>query len=295
MWRDLRVAGKLGIGFGVVIGLALLLGLVAWGKLKEIGGEWNDFESGTLRKRNAVTLGFSGLQDGIHHFKNFVLRGGDYAQKFSGDMTTIERAAADYRRTGDPSEEEKKLLGQIEQGAKNYRLAMDEAVNLANAGKTSGEIDKAIKGADKVLDEGFKNLQGLNLKRTGEASAKFRQAVEQAALWIASLGALIVILGIFAAWVITRAITVPLGLATIAVEKVADGDLTVRLEPRGRDETGRLISNLQGLIVKLTGIIGEVRAAADNLTNAAGQVSATAQSLSQSSSEQAASVEETTA
>jgi methyl-accepting chemotaxis protein len=66
------------------------------------------------------------------------------------------------------------------------------------------------------------------------------------------------------------------------------------IEVKSKDEIGQLMRSMQGMVGKLSHIIGEVRGAADNLSNASAQVSATAQSLSQSSSEQAAGVEETT-
>ena len=103
-------------------------------------------------------------------------------------------------------------------------------------------------------------------------------------------GVVAVILGLW----ITRGITRPINEALNAASRLAEGDLTVKLESNSKDEVGLLMAAMQSMITNLTQIIGEVRTAADNLTNAAGQVSATAQSLSQSSSEQAASVEETT-
>ncbi|WP_153112029.1 methyl-accepting chemotaxis protein [Propionivibrio limicola] len=114
------------------------------------------------------------------------------------------------------------------------------------------------------------------------------------ALTIGSVIGLAMLLLITLSVVITRSITRPIGEAVMASERIANGDLTVRLEDDGKDEVGQLMKAMQAMIGRLTQIIGEVRTAADNLTNAAGQVSATAQSLSQSSSEQAASVEETT-
>ena len=104
-----------------------------------------------------------------------------------------------------------------------------------------------------------------------------------------------IILLLAVAWWITRSISVPIGEAVGAASRLAEGDLTVRLDTDSKDEVGQLMAAMQNMIARLTQIIGEVRTAADNLSNAAGQVSATAQSLSQSSSEQAASVEETTA
>ena len=206
MLENMKIGKRLGLGFGAVMMLTILLGLIAWGKVREIGGGWSDFEARTLHERDAVTLGFSGLQNGIHHFKNYVLRGGDYAQKFADDMVVIGKAAADYRQAGDLDENEKMLLAQIEQGVKDYRLAMDEAVKLNAAGKTIAEIDKAIKGADKAVDDGFKKLLELNLRRTQEASAKFKQAIDATSLWIGGLCLIILTLGLLASWSITRSI-----------------------------------------------------------------------------------------
>ena len=68
------------------------------------------------------------------------------------------------------------------------------------------------------------------------------------------------------------------------VRRVAEGDLTTRIELRKNDK-GSLLAAIGGMVHKLTHVIGEVNLAAKSLNDAAGQVSATAQSLSQSSSE----------
>ncbi|MDP5241378.1 Cache 3/Cache 2 fusion domain-containing protein [Uliginosibacterium sp. 31-16] len=92
-----------------------------------------------------------------------------------------------------------------------------------------------------------------------------------------------------------RWISRPLSDAVQVFEKIAAGDLTVRVEAHSRDEVGKLLGSMHAMSSKLAGTIAEVRNAADSLSGAAGQISATSQSLSQSSSEQAASVEETSA
>ncbi|MBI5791316.1 MAG: HAMP domain-containing protein [Rhodocyclales bacterium] len=96
-------------------------------------------------------------------------------------------------------------------------------------------------------------------------------------------------------FLLVRSIMKPLLTAKEGMRRLADGDLTVRIDDVSKDEIGEMLAAQQNLIARLNQIIGEVKGAADALANASGQVSATAQSLSQSSSEQAASVEETTA
>lgn len=73
---------------------------------------------------------------------------------------------------------------------------------------------------------------------------------------------------------------------------IADGNLGLAVAPRSdRDVLGKAFARM---VEKLSQIIGEVRAGANNLASAAAQISASSQSLAQGTSEQAASVEETT-
>lgn len=142
------------------------------------------------------------------------------------------------------------------------------------------------------------------------------------------------ILGVFVSMMISRSITRPILEVVAVAERISLGDLSGSIEVRGTDETGRLLTamdqmtkflqqmafvaetiaagdfttkvtpksendvlgkSFQGMIEKLSHIIGEVRSGANALSSAASQVSATSQQLSQGTSEQAASVEETSA
>ncbi|WP_435627179.1 methyl-accepting chemotaxis protein [Candidatus Ferrigenium straubiae] len=295
MFKDMKIGAKLGMGFGLVILLALLLGGISWLKVREIAAEWNSFETINLRKQAALSDGFGGLQEGIQSFKNYVLRGGDYAAKFNNHMAEIEKAVTDYRAVGEIGAEEDKLLKQVIDGVANYRKAMEEAVILKAGGKNSNEIDKAIKSADKAVNQGLKQLLESNAQSMGQESAHMHHVVAAVIQWIVALCIVIVALGSIAAWFITRSITRPLNDTVVVANRLAEGDLTVKVEVTSKDETGQLLSAMQNMTGKLSQIIGEVRGAADALSSASEEVSATAQSMSQATSEQAASVEETSA
>ncbi|CDF82164.1 methyl-accepting chemotaxis sensory transducer [Pseudomonas knackmussii B13] len=78
------------------------------------------------------------------------------------------------------------------------------------------------------------------------------------------------------------------------LQRVAGGDLTVDIPLRNGDQQS-MLANLQQMVLKLRGIMGDVRITADSLASASEQVAASAQALSQNASEQAANVEETSA
>jgi methyl-accepting chemotaxis protein len=94
--------------------------------------------------------------------------------------------------------------------------------------------------------------------------------------------------------VVARSVTIPLSDAIGVAERIARGDLTVRVAAARQDEVGLLLSALDGMASRLAAVISQVRSGADALSGAAGQVSSTSQALSQGTGEQAASVEETT-
>ena len=134
MWANLGIGRKLAVAFGAVVLAAIALGVIAWGKVDAIGAGWNGFETVTLKKRDATADGLSGLMNGIHHFKNYVLRGGDYDKKFRDDMAAILKAAQGYRQVGQLNVDEEKALGQIEQGVQTYLVAIDAAVKSRGDG-----------------------------------------------------------------------------------------------------------------------------------------------------------------
>ncbi|MGE5492324.1 MAG: methyl-accepting chemotaxis protein, partial [Actinomycetota bacterium] len=295
MWKDLSIGKKLAAGFGIVILLALVLGGLAWSRMGSLGGQWKDFEAVTLKKRDAVTDGMFALQEGIHHFKNYVLRGGDYRQKFEADMAAILKATDAYRQAGQVGADEDKYLRQVDDGARNYLAAMAEAARLNGEGRSAVDIDKSIKGADKVLTDGFKQLLEVNARSTREASEAFSAIIQSTAVAIGAIALAILVAGPLLSWFVARGIVVPLREAVDVAESLAQGNLSARTRANSRDEVGLLAAAMASMAETLHRTIGHIHATANELANSSGQISATAQSLSQASSQQAASIEETTA
>jgi len=82
-------------------------------------------------------------------------------------------------------------------------------------------------------------------------------------------------------WRVTRGITSPVRQAAAAARRLADGDLTVKVQSKSKDETGQMLQAMGQMVEKLSGMIG---------TN----VSAS-QVLAEGASEQASALEQTSA
>ncbi len=156
-------------------------------------------------------------------------------------------------------------------------------------------FDHDVRPAELAVKSDLKAIDGVAVARFAQATTEADQAFSSALTIALAVAAAAVLMALALGWSITRSITRPLADAVGAARRVADGDLTVRVQARSRDETGQLLGALAEMIARLTSTLSAVRAAADQLSSASGQVSSTSQSLAQGASEQAASVEETSA
>jgi len=157
------------------------------------------------------------------------------------------------------------------------------------------EIDGEIDGQAERIATSMSQFAESMLKEAKEADTEFDAEGKATIRNAIVIGLVILVFMVTLSLWILFGVTRPLGVAVKLANQLAEGDLTAKIEITSRDEVGQLLSAMQNMVNKLSGIITEVRGAADNLSSAAEEVSATAQSMSQASSEQAASVEETSA
>ncbi|BBB61449.1 methyl-accepting chemotaxis protein [Undibacterium sp. KW1] len=101
-----------------------------------------------------------------------------------------------------------------------------------------------------------------------------------------------VISAAFAAW-ISRSITIPLDEAVQVATKVANGDLTGRIEVRSRDETGQLLSALADMNNSLVMTISQVHNSTEMISTASSEIASGNADLSSRTESQASSLEET--
>ena len=95
--------------------------------------------------------------------------------------------------------------------------------------------------------------------RVDQAYAAQQEAMRQEllhnALAIAIATALALLVGIVAAWLITRAVVGPLKRVIASAQRIAAGDLVVEAQVAGRDEVGQLTLAMQQMAAGLSGIV----------------------------------------
>src|SRR5437764_1286706 len=90
-----------------------------------------------------------------------------------------------------------------------------------------------------------------------------------------------------------RNITAPLRYAVRVARRVANGDLTSRVQVRSKDETGELMAALKEMTESLLDIVTRVRAGTETIATASGEINSGNQDLSARTEQQAGSLEDT--
>jgi methyl-accepting chemotaxis protein len=302
MFKNLKIGARLGLGFGIVFILLLVISTIAYTRIYML----DDEISNMVKDRFPKIVMTSNINEQVLLIER-VMRNAllvakpDEVQKELDRIPEARKTITDrYEKLekATHSEAGRKVLGIAEEKRKAYVAELNRFIELAQSGKRDEAIAHLLGSMRTAQRDYLASINGMmafqeeSMKKAGETADL---AATQAAQLVLVLTIAALIAGIGCALWITRSITRPIHQALAAANALSEGDLTVRVEAQGRDEVSQLMSAMQAMTARLGEIIGEVRTAADNLGNASGQVSATAQSLSQSSSEQAALVEETTA
>ncbi|HEX8403774.1 MAG TPA: methyl-accepting chemotaxis protein [Duganella sp.] len=201
MFKKMKMETRLHAGFGVIVLLVALLGVIAFAKLTAMHEQWQSFETVTLARKNAVLEGVIAHGHAVQNFKNYVLRGGDHNTRFRAELANIDKGMTHYKAVGSLSPEEQVLMGEVAAGIKSYGDSMVELEAMHAKGMTAQEMDKAIKGADAAIAGAFRKLLKVNENLTDRESAAMTEVTDSAKRQILTVDIVIALLGcVLAVW-----------------------------------------------------------------------------------------------
>ena len=304
MFNNLKIGVRLGIGFAVTIILLIIISVISYTNLATLDREISDIVEDKFPKTVQANNIIDSINASAYRLRN--------AYIFSG----AERQAAldaipGYRKTiGDNlellektihSDKGKDMLNKVRAARDAYVADQDKFLALLKENRLEEIVTLMQTGLRKTQSEYMKSITDLIEYQTNlmNASGKLAEGhARQAQTLILVLSASAMLLSIIIAFFIARSVLKQLGgepdYARAMVARIADGDLTVKMETNPKD-TSSLLFAMKQMVERLTQVVTDVNSGAQALASASEEVSATSQQLSQASSEQAASVEETSA
>ncbi|WP_088284066.1 methyl-accepting chemotaxis protein [Ideonella sp. A 288] len=204
------------------------------------------------------------------------------------------KGAIAERQTTTADEEEQRALDSLSQAFGRYDKSVKETLEMKSAGAAIAAT--FLSTAQKEYDTLLKDIARVSQGKLDEA-AKDVASAGAAARWaqgaIAIASACAFALGIAMTLLVARGLARRIGTLSASAATLAAGDLSRGLQPQGRDEVGRLMTDLEAVRLRLAGSIQTVHQAAESVRIASAEIAAGNADLSQRTEQQAGSLQQT--
>ncbi|GAB2880022.1 hypothetical protein GCM10027277_56550 [Pseudoduganella ginsengisoli] len=261
MLKNLKIAARLGLGFGSVVVLLLILAVVSVQRLGSVNDQTRLILDDRYVKYVLVQEIVKNSLDNARQFRNMLIANseaeaekahkaaevnrGEMAEQLGKlqKMVTIERGRQllkdvnDKRALVDPKYE------QFYDLAKRDRKAATDYLR--------GELVPANEAFWAALEALAQFQSELMDKAGGEA----KETYESTRTLVITVAAVAVLIAIAIAALITVAITGPLRSAVDVARRLEAGDVSMQVEKGGRDETGQLLNAMGSMVVKLNRVV----------------------------------------
>jgi len=302
MMNNLKIGARLGLGFGSIIFLLILISTLSIMRLKGGGEKTDEIINNRYAKVLVLTKARANINAYGHYLRDAVLTTSNEESK--GYLQTMHGIAVENTDIMDrlgkslDKAEGQRIFKTITDARANYVAMAKEVIRLNNDGDKAKAADYLIKNVIPAENDFIATVEHLNDLSTNLMDVAGKEGIDQAAsatVLVTILAAVAILLAVIIGVLITGSITRPLSQAVEIAQAVAIGDLTSRIEVRGKDEAAHLLQAIKDMNSNLQKIVGEVRSGTQTIASASSQIASGNLDLSSRTEEQASSLEETAA
>ncbi|MFH0789283.1 MAG: methyl-accepting chemotaxis protein [Pseudomonadota bacterium] len=260
---NLKIGMRLGLAFGLVILLTIVLGMFAINSLKVL----SDLTSNLYKHPYAVTTAGQEILifvTKMHRSMKDIALAKDASEVETAALKVSENEKLVYKNLELLKElflGDKKQLEEFEKDFTDWKPIRDEAIALKKAGAHE-------KAAIIIQAEGLKEVKNLEkeigdiIKFAKEKAAVFMKNAENArdrALFnMYLIFGLLIVTVVIVASLMTRSITKPISTCIKIAEMVAQGDTSMTIDIQRKDETGRLLVSFKIMVEAIKALIKDV-------------------------------------
>lgn len=279
----MSIRGKLAATFGLI--------LLIWGSamgfliynMNITDKNYNNLIDNRIRVKERALALSNNFTDSGYSLRGYLLTG-DNMDKDSYDrsITVVNLLIAEIGSKLE-SLEERSIFENIGGKLAGYEKYAKDLIKLKEAGKTeeiirySQENSQLLNGVNNAVDEFVKFEEKLVGQNSTQTTAKVKQVTFMS--MAAALAVLIV--GLVVAFLMSRAITRPLGIISQKAGLIAAGDLTADdIAVRSRDELGQVTKSFNQMKYSLSEFVSKITGIAERLSEQSTHLAAQAQQTS---------------
>lgn len=261
MFANMKVSSRLGMGFGVVVVLMLLLSIVSIVKLGVVNDATKTIAENRYPKVALLNEVVKRTIDNGRQVRSMVL---------ATDASEIDqetRIIATNRKKNTESlthldklmhiEKARFLFGVVMEKQSRVDSAYESFFNLIKTDrkKAVNYLKSVFLPANTAYVEAVEELAKFQVGLMSKAVEEAQETYVATRSWIVVLSCVAVLVALGIAIWITRSIVRPLGEAVSVANKLEAGDLSIHIESTSKDEMGKLLQAMQSMAVKLKEVI----------------------------------------
>ncbi len=293
-FRKMKIAVKLGLGFGSVLALVIILGVFSLLQLSKINGSTVDIATNWLPSvRTIAELRFdtAALRRDTLNYVMATDKKQHYEEKIQGEVGAI----ADDEKKYEPlisSDEERKLYQGFRDQWDKYIVVNTRAMDLARQNKNAEAISLAQSEGSEFFEAAARYLKDdvdLNDKGAADAAKSAAVTYSTSRYWVIGILIGAVGLGFVVALGLARSIASSAAKMLAMIQEVAANNLIIKdMEISSQDEIGQAGMALNGMKNSLHEMIQSISGSAMQVASASEELNTTSQQITANSEETSA-------
>jgi methyl-accepting chemotaxis protein len=302
-FTNLKVGARMGIGFGSVCVLLLIIIGIGLSKLSVLDAGTSNITKNTWPKISMVSEVIA-QTDGIAISLRNMMLSDDAADKQkqidiiqSRKVSTKENISKLQNMITESKERE--LFQQIVDVQEKYVAGQNkllELINSAQSAEAKTYLNNALRPVLASYKDALNNMIRYQVESIETAARTASDTYASARSMMLALGAAALLLAAAIGLLITRGLLAQLGgepaYARGIAEKIAAGDLTITVDTKANDRSSLLFA-MKSMRDSLAQVVGQVRSGTDTIATASSEIAAGNLDLSSRTEQQASSLEET--
>ena len=305
--RNIKLAARLGLGFGVLLAFLLTASMLGISRLKEVQASLMDITANNNEEISLVTtMNISVSQGALAVREIILLSDPEETRQVSEGM---RKSRSDYDEAeaklssmfNDPAAtlpEEKAAFDKVHALKEKSRPLTDKVLEMGLAHQTQEATITLMTQARPVQLlwlQALHELSDLETRLNQKAAQEAQAAYESSRNLLVATTILGILVGVGLSFYITRSITSPISEAVELARTVASGNLSTRIRAEGNDEATALLIAMGEMQGSLSRVVANVRNGSENLASSSAEIAQGNNDLSSRTEQQASALEQTAA
>jgi len=303
MLSQFSIGKRLGIAFGVVLALMLLVAAVGYRGISTIGDAGRNIYDNNLQPIQLLSnIQYLAQRNRVLVMDTILNPDPANVTKRSAELeknsATIDKDWATYTATN-RNDEELALSKELEPAMQAFRTeGLVPAIKASQEGNPEAAMGIYKSKISPLAPKFFETLAKLKESNVIQAAAtdeKVSAMTTAATTWLAGISVLALVVGVGFAVANTRSITTPLAHAVQVTNAVAQGNLSNTITAHGKDEVAQMLRSLHDMQDSLARVVATVRQSSESVAMASAEIAQGNHDLSARTEQQASAIEQTNA